>query len=151
MRFTTYSISQPILFNLRHSSKSIMVTLTTLGVQVSVKTRFNEILSNPLESNFFFNYDVELVNHNPFPVQLLTREWYVFDSLSESQYVNGMGVVGEQPVLNPGEKFRYTSGCELFSEIGYMKGFYSFKVLETSRLFDVSVPQFMLEFVGKMN
>lgn len=128
-----------------------MVTLTTLGVQVSVKTRFNENLSNPLQSEFFFNYDIEMKNQNPYPVQLLTREWYIFDSLNDAQYVSGSGVVGEQPVLNPGETFRYTSGCELFSEIGFMRGFYTFKVLETGRLFDVSVPQFMLEFIGKLN
>lgn len=128
-----------------------MITSTTLGVQISVRTRFNPKLSNPLQSEFFFNYDIEMTNQNSFPIQLKTREWYVFDSLNEAKFISGSGVVGEQPVLNHGESFRYTSGCELFSEIGLMRGFYTFKSLETGEMFDVLVPQFKLEFMGKLN
>lgn len=90
-------------------------------------------------------------NQNDFDVQLLTREWYIFDSLSEARYVSGEGVVGEQPILKPGERFNYTSGCELFSDMGMMKGFYTFKNLKSGELFQVIVPTFLLEYPNKLN
>lgn len=128
-----------------------MNTLITSGIQISVKTLFRSDLSNLFEQSFFFNYLIEIENQNEFDVQLMTREWYIFDSLSEAKYVNGEGVIGEQPVLKPGERFNYTSGCELFSDSGLMKGFYTFKNLSTGELFQVFVPTFLLEYPGKLN
>ena len=128
-----------------------MNTLTTSGIQISVSTRFRRDLSDITVSSYFFNYHIEIENTNPFPVQLMSRDWYIFDSLSAARYVNGEGVVGEQPVLQPGEKYSYISGCDLVSEIGMMKGFYTFKNLLDDTSFEVFVPTFVMEYPGKMN
>lgn len=128
-----------------------MNTLTTSGVQISVKTNFRNDLSEVSESRYFFNYRVEIQNTNPFPVQLQSRDWYIFDSLSEAKYVNGAGVVGEQPILKSGETFTYSSGCDLHAEIGMMKGFYTFVNMTDDSLFEVTVPTFKLEYPPKLN
>jgi ApaG protein len=82
---------------------------------------------------------------------LISRDWYIFDSLNEAKYVSGAGVIGEQPVLKPEEDFRYTSGCDLRSELGMMKGFYTFKNLTDGSIFEVFVPTFLLEYTYKLN
>lgn len=128
-----------------------MSTLTTSGIQISVQTQFRPDLSNIIKSEFLFNYRIDIENTNSFSVQLMTRDWYIFDSLYTARYVNGEGVVGEQPILKPGETFTYTSGCDLSSEIGMMKGFYTFKNLMDGELFEVFVPTFKLEYQGKLN
>lgn len=128
-----------------------MNTAITKGVQIQVKTNFRPDLSHPLDSNYFFNYHITIENHNHYSVQLLHRDWYIFDSLNAPNFVSGEGVIGEQPILQPGEKFTYTSGCDLFSEFGFMKGFYTFKNLETHKLFEVLVPTFYLMHPPRLN
>ncbi|MCJ8291474.1 MAG: Co2+/Mg2+ efflux protein ApaG [Crocinitomicaceae bacterium] len=128
-----------------------MNTLTTSGVQISIKTSFRTDLSEVLESRYFFNYRVEIQNTNSFVVQLQSRDWYIFDSLGEAKYVSGSGVVGEQPILKSGETFVYSSGCELSAEIGMMKGFYTFINMQDGELFEVTVPTFKLEYPPKLN
>ena len=128
-----------------------MNTLTTSGVQISVKANFRIDLSQVLESRYFFNYRVEIQNTNSFAVQLQSRDWYIFDSLGESKYVSGAGVVGEQPILKSGETFTYSSGCDLQAEIGMMKGFYTFINMTDGGLFEVIVPTFKLEYPPKLN
>lgn len=128
-----------------------MKTTTTEGVKITVSTKFRPDLSNVLESQFFFNYTIEIFNHNSFDIQLLNRNWFIFDSINEPRVVNGEGVIGEQPILKPGQSFVYTSGCDLLSEIGYMKGFYTFQNLLTEKHFQVFVPTFELYFPGKLN
>jgi ApaG protein len=128
-----------------------MSTAITEGVQITVSTSFREDLSNQEESQFFFNYYIEMQNHNDFNVQLIHRDWYIFDSLNEPRFVSGEGVVGQQPIMRSDEKFSYTSGCELFSEIGLMKGFYTFKNLENGNLFQVQIPVFSLIFPPRLN
>jgi ApaG protein len=128
-----------------------MDTLTTSGIQISVNTQFRNDLSEIMESNYFFNYKIDIQNTNNFDVQLMTRDWYIFDSLNEAKYVNGHGVIGEQPILKPGESYTYTSGCDLKSDIGLMKGFYTFKNLTDDEYFQVFVPTFTLEHPGKLN
>ena len=90
-------------------------------------------------------------NRNNFTVQLLSRDWYIFDSLNEPNFVSGNGVIGEQPILKPGQQFTYMSGCELFSEIGFMRGFYTFKNLLDNKLFQVYVPIFKLIHPPRLN
>jgi len=128
-----------------------MKTLTTSGIQISVVTKYREDLSDIASAQYFFNYSIVMENMNDFSVQLMVRDWYIFDSLNEVQYVNGSGVMGEQPILKPGEQFQYTSGCEIFSDLGSMKGFYTFKNLHEGGLFHVYVPKFKLEYPGKLN
>lgn len=128
-----------------------MSTAITEGVQITVNTNFRYDLSNIGENQYFFNYHIEMQNFNSFNVQLLHRDWYIFDSLNDPHFVSGEGVVGEQPVIRPDEKFSYTSGCELFSEIGFMKGFYTFKNLRTGKLFQVYIPVFQLVYPHRLN
>ncbi len=128
-----------------------MNTLITSGIQISVKTDFRYDLSEVVDSKYFFNYCIEIQNTNSFPVQLRSRDWYIFDSLNDARFVSGPGVVGEQPILKPGESFTYTSGCDLQAEIGLMKGFYTFQNMADGELFEVFVPTFRLEYPPKLN
>lgn len=128
-----------------------MVVLITSGIQISVKSNFRTDLSEVTDSQYFFKYMIEIENTNNFDVQLISRDWYIFDSLNERRYIAGEGVVGEQPILKPDEKFRYTSGADLNSELGMMKGFYTFKNLIDGETFQVFVPTFLLEFPYKLN
>lgn len=128
-----------------------MDALTTSGIAISVETNYREDLSDIQSSSFFFNYTVKIENRNPFDVQLLSREWYIFDSLNNARIVSGLGVVGEQPVIKSGDNFDYTSGCDLNSDMGLMKGFYTFRNVETNEEFEVIVPTFRLEYPAKLN
>lgn len=128
-----------------------MNTITTEGVKISVTTHFRADFSKVNENIFFFNYRIEIENNNENTVQLLHRDWYIFDSLNEPSIVSGQGVVGEQPILKSGQKYSYTSGCELCSELGQMKGFYTFKNQMTGELFQVIIPTFDLNYPGKLN
>ena len=100
---------------------------------------------------YFFNYRIVIENLNAYPVQLISRYWFIFDSLNPAKEVTGDGVVGEQPVLQPGEKHVYVSGCDLRSEIGYMRGYYIFEKIEEKEQFRVAVPKFELFATLKMN
>lgn len=128
-----------------------MGTAITEGVLISVSTKFRLDLSDLMHNRLFFNYRVEIQNKSENKIQLMLRDWYIFDSLEEASFVSGEGVVGEQPVLIPGQKYAYISGCELHSEIGNMRGFYTFKNLESGELFQVQIPQFDLIYPGKLN
>jgi ApaG protein len=128
-----------------------MNTAITKGIQIHVQTNYRADLSHPLDSNYFFNYHIQIENHNNFDVQLLHRDWYIFDSLNAPNFVSGEGVIGEQPILKPGEIFSYTSGCDLFSEFGFMKGFYTFRNLSNEQLFEVLVPTFKLMHPPRLN
>jgi ApaG protein len=123
----------------------------TEGVKITVLTQFRPDISNIANQNFFFNYRVQIENNNPMAIKLLTRDWYVFDSLNDPNYISGEGVVGEQPVIQPSESFTYISGCELQSEIGYMRGFYTFINLETKKKFRVYIPLFKLIYPPRLN
>lgn len=125
--------------------------LTTAGVLVAVSTQYNEEFSRLDAGRFFFNYNIWITNQNDFPVQLLRRHWIIKDSLSVSYEVNGEGVVGQQPEILPGQNYAYSSGCELFSEIGSMHGYYTFKNLLSNKEFDVQIPQFTLFYPGRLN
>jgi ApaG protein len=128
-----------------------METAITEGVQITVETKFRSDLSHVIDNQFFFNYTITMENRNNFTVQLLSRDWYIFDSLNEPNFVSGNGVIGEQPILKPGQQFTYMSGCELFSEIGFMRGFYTFKNLLDNNLFQVYVPIFKLIHPPRLN
>ena len=132
-------------------TRNVMNTLITSGIQISVKTDFRYDLSEIVESKYFFNYTIEMQNTNSYSVQLRSRDWYIFDSLDDARFVSGPGVVGEEPILKPGERFAYTSGCDLHSEIGLMKGFYTFQNMVDGELFEVFVPTFRLEYPPKLN
>ncbi len=128
-----------------------MISAITEGVKISVTTKFRNDLSQIDTSSYFFNYTIEIENHNSFTVQLMSREWYIYDSLGEIVVVKGDGVIGEQPILKQGEHYTYTSGSEIRSEMGYMRGSYIFQNTATEQLFTVQIPTFELVFPPRMN
>ena len=132
-------------------NRKSMKTITTEGVKITVTTKFRADLSQVNENIFFFNYHIEMENNNEISLQLMHRDWYIFDSLNKASIVSGEGVIGEQPILNPRETFSYTSGCELTSELGRMRGFYTFKNQLTGQLIQVFIPTFDLVYPAKLN
>ena len=121
------------------------------GVQVSVETFYQQDYSNPLQSEFMFAYRITIENHNPFPVKLHSRHWYIFDSSGSHREVEGEGVVGMQPVINAGDEYQYVSGCNLHSEIGRMHGTYLMENIHTRQLFEVKIPAFDMVTPFKYN
>jgi ApaG protein len=119
-----------------------MVSKISEGMQVSVETYYQPDYSNPLSGEYMFAYRITIENHNNFPVQLLRRHWYIFDSNASHREVEGEGVVGVQPVLQPGENYQYVSGCNLRTEMGRMYGSYRMINTQTNREFDVNIPAF---------
>ena len=119
-----------------------MVSLISEGVEVSVETFYQQDYSNPMQSEYMFAYRIAIENHNSFPVKLHRRHWYIFDSTGSTREVEGEGVVGVQPVLSPGEKYQYVSGCNLRTEMGRMHGTYQMENLNNKQFFDVNIPAF---------
>ena len=125
--------------------------MLTEGVKVSVETFYQNDYSNPLQSEFMFAYRITLENHNAFPVKLHRRHWHIFDSNGSNREVEGEGVVGVQPILQPGENYQYVSGCNLRTEMGRMKGTYQMENLQTKQMFEVSIPAFEMIVPMKNN
>jgi ApaG protein len=121
-----------------------MQSLTTQGIEVSVETFYQHESSKPFQHEHMFAYRITLENHNGFTIQLLRRQWYIFDSNGDYRQVEGEGVIGQQPVLNPGESFQYVSACNLKSEMGKMWGFYTIADLSTKKTFRVDIPVFQM-------
>jgi ApaG protein len=130
---------------------AVMVKTTTHNIEVSVDVKYWDKQSIPKESHYFFVYFITIENKSDFSVQLTKRHWDIFDSIGERREVDGDGVVGETPVIEPGQKFQYNSGCNLTSEIGYMQGYYSLVKLIDNKEFRVEIPKFELVVPAKMN
>lgn len=128
-----------------------MNSIITEGVQVSVETFYQPDYSNPLQSEFMFAYRITLENHNSFAVKLHRRFWEIFDSNGSHREVEGEGVVGVQPVIEPGESYQYVSGCNLRTEMGKMKGSYQMENLNTKSIFRVDIPSFEMIVPMKNN
>ncbi len=112
-------------------------------IQVDVETRYIEEQSNPEQNYYVFAYTITIRNKGHQRAKLLTRHWIITDSNQKVQEVRGDGVVGEQPELNPGEQFVYTSGTMLETSIGTMKGSYQMLAEDGSR-FDAPIEEFVL-------
>ena len=97
--------------------------------------------SQPFQSHWFFHYTVRITNEGEETVQLISRHWIITDAAGHTEEVKGSGVVGEQPVLAPGESFQYTSGCPLKTSTGSMRGTYQM-VTEDGDHFDVEIAPF---------
>ena len=128
-----------------------MVTAITEGVKVSVETIYQPEYSNPANEHFMFAYKVNIENLTDYSVQLLNRHWDIFDSNGTRRAVDGEGVVGIQPVIQPGENHEYVSGCNLKTDMGSMKGFYEMKRVTDEELFLVNIPEFYLFTSYKLN
>ena len=128
-----------------------MVKISTHNIEISVEVKYWPQHSMPKENHYFFVYFISIQNKSDFSVQLLRRHWDIFDSIGDKRVVEGDGVVGETPVLEPGQKFEYNSGCNLTSEIGFMKGYYTLLKLMDNKEFNVDIPQFDLIVPAKLN
>jgi ApaG protein len=115
----------------------------TRNIRVTVETEYAPSRSNPGQNQWFFLYTIRLTNEGRETVQLLSRHWIITDAMGQSEEVRGPGVVGKQPVLEPGESFEYTSGCELTTPFGSMRGTYQM-VTSTRENFDIQIPQFTM-------
>jgi ApaG protein len=123
----------------------------TAGVKVSVECFYQPDYSNPSNGEFMFAYRITIENANPFPVQLISRHWHIFDSNMQRREVEGEGVVGVQPVIQPSDSYQYVSGCNLKTELGKMHGTYQMIDLDTHRSFTVSIPEFVMIAPLKLN
>jgi ApaG protein len=117
----------------------------TSGVLVRVEPHYMETESAPDEGRYFWAYTIEILNLSPDTVQLMSRAWSITDENGLTQNVRGPGVVGEQPVLKPGESFTYTSGAPLAAPSGVMVGTYSMLRVGDGLMFDIAVPAFPLD------
>ena len=116
----------------------------TNNVRVEVEAQYAPERSQPMRNEWFFHYTIRITNEGDETVQLLSRHWLITDANGELQEVRGPGVVGEQPVLAPGESFQYTSGCQLRTSTGVMRGTYQM-VTEDGDHFDVEIAPFQLQ------
>lgn len=128
-----------------------MVSKISEGVKVSVETFYQPDYSNPQSEEFMFAYRITIENNNSFPVQLLSRHWFIFDSNGDHREVEGEGVIGVQPKIEPGEKYQYISGCNLRSEMGRMHGTYLMTNLNNKKTFTVNIPAFEMVVPVKLN
>jgi ApaG protein len=116
----------------------------TNSVRVEVESQYAPEHSQPFQNQWFFYYTVRITNESNDTVQLLSRHWVITDASGHIEEVRGPGVVGEQPVLAPGESFQYTSGCPLKTSTGVMLGTYQMMFTESGEHFDVEIAPFAL-------
>ena len=127
-----------------------MSDTTTQGIRVQVESLYDEDRSAPQENYYFFAYRVRISNVGTETAQLLSREWIITDATGYQQLVQGPGVVGEQPVLAPGEAFEYTSFCPISTPVGSMHGTYRM-VRENGEAFDAVIAPFSLAVPHSVN
>lgn len=122
-----------------------MYTKNTHDVVVIASTNYLDEHSTPEAHRYVWAYDIQIENRSNRTLQLLNRYWHITDGLGQVQEVRGPGVVGEQPVLKPGEAFRYTSGAALTTPSGIMVGSYQMIDKDQGTLLDVAIPAFSLD------
>jgi ApaG protein len=127
-----------------------MSDTVTRGVRVQVHSAYVAERSSPRESQYFFAYRIRISNTGEEAVQLVSRHWVITDGDGNVEHVQGPGVVGEQPVLSPGEAFEYTSFCPLRTPIGSMQGTYQMVTASGGR-FDAAIAPFSLAVPTALN
>ncbi|AMQ01056.1 MULTISPECIES: Co2+/Mg2+ efflux protein ApaG [Pedobacter] len=128
-----------------------MVTAITQGVKISVDTVYQEEYSNPEKEHFMFAYQISVENLSDYSIQLMRRQWFIFDSNGTQREVEGEGVVGIQPVIEPGESYSYVSGCNLTTDMGSMSGNYLMHRTADESDFTVDIPEFQLIVPYRLN
>ena len=123
--------------------------MSTHDIHIQVQPRYLPEQSSPLDESYSFAYTVTVANQGKVPAQLISRHWIILDEDGQRDEVKGLGVVGHQPMLKPGQAFEYTSGCRLRTPTGSMEGSYRF-VLEDGESFDVPIPRFTLDATGRV-
>ncbi|MBL7952145.1 MAG: Co2+/Mg2+ efflux protein ApaG [Flavobacteriales bacterium] len=123
-----------------------MSTTVTQDIRVTARSRYEAVHSDPKVGRFLFSYRITIANHGKDTVRLKSRHWIIRDSLAPTREVAGPGVVGETPVLRPGEEFTYSSACDLRSGLGSMAGTYCMHRISDDHEFDVVIPEIQLRF-----
>ncbi len=129
----------------------MIVSKISEGITVSVETFYQPDYSNPVNSEYMFAYRVTIENNNSYPVKLLRRHWHIYDSNGSLREVEGEGVIGVQPQINPTEQYKYISGCNLRTEMGKMYGTYLMENIGNKKQFKVTIPAFEMTVPFKMN
>lgn len=128
-----------------------MVTAITQGIKISVETTYQDDYSNPGNEHFMFAYRINIENLTDYTIQLKRRQWLIFDSNGTLREVEGEGVVGQQPILHPGDMHSYVSGCQLATDMGSMRGNYLMQRMTDDSEFVVDIPQFELVVPYRLN
>lgn len=128
-----------------------MVADITKGIRVSVETEYQDEYSNPAQLHYVFTYKITIENLSDKTIQLLARHWDIVDVTFPTREVAGEGVIGKQPIIEPGQMHQYVSGCNLKSGMGKMKGFYTIESLVDGKRFSVKIPQFEMVVPFKLN
>jgi len=121
-----------------------MVTQITSGIKISVSTNFEGTFYKDYKMHFAFGYKITIENLSNDAVQLLSRYWEIMDALNSTEIVEGEGVVGKKPIINPGKSHTYSSGCLLAAPLGAMQGFYNMINLSTNNHLKATIPTFKL-------
>src|SRR6187401_2389248 len=121
-----------------------MVTEITQGVKVTVETEYQPSYSSPSQYHYVFTYRITIENQSDFTVQLMRRHWHIHDAAFVEREVEGDGVVGQQPVLEPGQTHQYVSGCNLKSGLGKMIGTYLMERIVDGVTMQVNIPAFTM-------
>ncbi|CCE94679.1 Co2+/Mg2+ efflux protein ApaG [Sinorhizobium fredii] len=124
-----------------------MYRALTRDIEVTVEPYFLEEQSDPDDSRYVWGYRIVISNHSEIAVRLMTRYWHITDENGQVDEVSGPGVIGEQPLLNPGDTYEYSSGCPLDTPSGVMFGHYSMEA-EDGQTFNVAIPAFSLDSPG---
>lgn len=122
-----------------------MTIAITKGISVSVETIFQREHSNEKMHQYVFAYRILIENNSNVTVCLRRRHWHITDGDGTKREVEGEGVVGEQPILEPGSKYKYVSGCNISCEMGKMHGTYTMENMDDHTFFDIDIPAFMME------
>lgn len=121
-----------------------MTTDTTKGIKISVLTEYQQEYSSPAQMHFVFTYKITIENRSENTIQLLSRHWDIYDAAYPKREVDGEGVVGKQPIIEPGQSHQYVSGCNLKSGFGKMKGYYLMEKVVDGEQFEVNIPEFAM-------
>ena len=128
-----------------------MISHVTKGIRISVKTIYDGSYFKNYNLHFAFNYVIKITNQSKNTVQLKTRHWRIFDSLSPDVIIDGEGVIGEKPLINPGDSYEYSSGCLITSPVGAMRGFYNMIDVNNGKKFRAYIPTFKLNAPQALN
>lgn len=128
-----------------------MISTITKGVKVTVETEYMPEYSSPAQYHYVFTYRITIENVSDHTIQLVSRHWDIRDSTHAKREVDGEGVVGKQPILEPGEVHQYVSGCNLKSGLGRMSGNYTMQRIMDGKIFKVAIPSFTMVVPFKLN
>lgn len=128
-----------------------MVTKTTNGVKVTVETEYQPGYSSPSQYHYVFTYRIRIDNQSSHTIKLVRRHWNIHDAAHSMREVDGDGVVGQQPVIEPGEHHEYVSGSTLKSGVGKMWGYYEVERVLDGKVMKINIPEFHMVAPFKLN